>query len=98
MNIENHLTETETISKSILYDIEKGNLKWEDEKVQYFLPIALYFSDWAWLELAAENILIEEDCKIVKEFLAKLQSMAEHNTESLNTAVETKIKRIMEDL
>ena len=98
MSMESMFNEMEHISKSILYDLEKGNLKWDDESVQFFLPLAIYFTNWDWLELAAKNILIEEDFKIVKDFLSKVQSIAEYNQDSLDNAVGEKLKGVLGDL
>jgi hypothetical protein len=88
----------QNMAKSILYDLEKDNIGWEDEKVQFFLPIGLYFANFELLRVVAENTLIEEDNKIVQDFLSKVESMIEINSNNLHQTVGEKIKRIMEDL
>lgn len=30
-------------SRLLLNDLEKGEVNWEDERVQYFLPVGLFF-------------------------------------------------------
>ena len=88
------LYEADCLAKSILYDIMTGELSWEDEKVQLFLPIATYFTNWHWLELMAENILIEEDAKIVKKFIKEAKAIAKHNEDILNISIENKFKKM----
>jgi len=91
-------TELQVMSKDFQLKLLKGELKWEDEIIQFFLPVILYFTDWEWLEIIAENILIEEDEKIVKAFLEKAKTITETNSDNLNKAVQAKIERLMRDL
>ena len=86
------------ISKSIQLDLAKGELKWEDDIVQFFIPVVCYGTDFDWLKLIAENNLIEEDEKIVKNFLDMVKSLADVNAKRLDEAVEDKIKDLMRDL
>lgn len=97
MNAVN-LFELEQMSKSIMYDILKGELSWEDEKVQYYLPLAFAFTNYDWLKYAAENILIEEDCKIVKNFLDSVKSICEVNEKQLTESMEESLKRKLGEL
>ena len=90
--------EVENLTKSILYDLEKGNLKWEDEKVQFFLPVGLHYTNWELLRVVAENILIEEDNKVVQDFLSRVESIVEMNENGLNDAVAEKIDQLFEGL
>ena len=92
MNAVN-LFELDQMSKSIMYDILKGELSWEDEKVQFFLPLAFAFTNYDWLKYVAENILIEEDCEIVKNFLDHVQSICKVNEESLTASMDKAFKR-----
>lgn len=83
---------------SLLYqrDIATGKHKWEDEEIQFVLPVVLYLTDWEWLKIAAENMLVEEDEKIVKNFLTQLESLVQINEKGLNKAVEDKIGRLFD--
>lgn len=85
----------EMISKAIQLDLLKGELKWEDDVVQFFIPVALNFTDFDWLGLIAENNLIEEDAAIVKNFLAMAKSLKEVNEGRLNESISDKIGRLL---
>lgn len=63
------------VSKQIQLDLVKGELKWDDSIVQYFIPCILYNTEFDWLELIAENNLVEEDEKVVKNFLEMVKSL-----------------------
>ncbi len=76
-----------TTSMLILSDLEKGELNWEDERVQYFLPVGLFFADFDLLRVVAENILVEEDNEIVQNFLSKVESICEVNENNLHKSV-----------
>ena len=94
MSLEQELHEVELMSKQIQLDLAKGELKWEDETTQFFLPVVLFHTNWEWLELIAENTLIEEDFKVVKNFLDQTKSLTEVNQELLNQAVQEKIRKL----
>lgn len=85
----------EMISTAIQLDLLKGELKWEDDVVQFFIPVALNFTDFDWLGLIAENNLIEEDAAIVKNFLAMAKSLKEVNESRLNESISDKIGRLL---
>lgn len=96
MNEANMLfKDMEMISKAIQLDLLKGELKWEDDVVQFFIPVALNFTDFDWLGLIAENNLIEEDAAIVKNFLAMAKSLKEVNEGRLNESISDKIGRLL---
>lgn len=97
MSAEQVYAESRYLAKSILFDIEKGNLSWDDDIVQYFIPLPVSFIDWDWLNLIAKNTLIDEDYEIVKNFFDKVKAIAEHNEHELNNAVELKLKQLMGD-
>lgn len=96
MSLEKDLAEVQLMSKQIQLDLAKGELKWEDETTQFFIPVVLFHTNWEWLELIAENTLIEEDAEIVKNFLAQAQSLTEVNVGLLNEAVKEKLRRMFE--
>ncbi len=60
-------------------EIESNNLKWNDEAVQSFLPIALNYTDFEWLELIAKKEK-NEDYQIIKEFLDHVQHLMRNGT------------------
>lgn len=91
-NMEENYAQMQLMSQAIQLQLLKGEVKWEDEVVQFFLPAVLYLTDFDWLNIIAENILVEEDEEIVKNFLAKAQSLIEVNGNSLNEAVSDKLK------
>ena len=89
-----NMMEMEIFSKQIQLDLAKGELKWEDDTVQFFIPVALALTDFDWLNLIAEHNLIEEDCKIVKNFLAMASALAKFNGERLTEDVKDKLRRL----
>ena len=95
--MEDSIGEMKYLSKCIQLDLAKGNLQWEDERVQFFIPVALYFTEFDWLHLIAENNLIEEDCQVVKNFLNMVEGLTKVNQQQLNGAVGDKLKRILGD-
>lgn len=95
---EDTYTEMQLISKTIQLALNKGEMDWEDEKVQFFLPVALNFTDFDWLKIAAENMLIEEDEQIVKNFLEKLQALMKVNADELSMQLAEKFKKMGFDL
>ena len=90
-DIEKMMGEVSLISKSLQLELAKGNLKWEDEEIQFFIPVALSFTDFDWLELIAENNLVKEDEIIVKNFLAMVKSLKNVNEGRLNENIAEKI-------
>ena len=91
-DMEEYYAQLQVMSQAIQLQLLKGEVKWEDEVVQFFLPAVLYLTDFDWLNIIAENILVEEDEEIVKNFLAKAQSLIEVNSNSLNEAVSDKLE------
>ena len=78
--------------------LEKGILQWEDETIQFFLPLILHFTNFDWLRLIAENNLVKEDEIVVTNFLDMVQSLIQINEQQLEEAVIAKIHRIMREL
>ena len=91
-NMEENYAQMQLMSQAIQLQLLKGEVKWEDEVVQFFLPAVLYLTDFDWLNIIAENILVEEDEEIVKNFLAKAQSLIEVNSNGLHEAVSDKLE------
>lgn len=89
--------EMQLISKQIQIDLLKGNRKWEDEEVQFFIPVALSFTDFDWLKLIAEHNCIKEDEEIVLNFLKQVESLKEVNKGLLEEKIVEKIMKRMED-
>ena len=85
--MEEAYAQSQLISKLIQMKLEMGEAKWEDEQVQFFLPVVLHLTDFDWLNIAAENMLIEEDEVIVKNFFAQLQSLMKINENGLHKSV-----------
>lgn len=94
MSLEKDMQEVALMSKGYKLALAKGEADWEDEEIQFFLPVVLFHTNWDWLEIVAGNTLIEEDAKIVKNFLAQTQSLTEINTDLLNQAVKEKIRKL----
>lgn len=94
MSLEQDLHEVKLMSKEYQLALAKGEVDWENEEIQFFLPVVLFHTNWDWLEIVAENILIEEDFKVVKNFLEQSKSLTEVNTGLLNQAVEEKIRKL----
>lgn len=95
--MENEFQELQFFSKEIQLKLAKGELTWESEEVQFFIPAVLCLTDFDWLNIIAENILIEEDEIIVKNFLDQVQGLMQVNSENLNKALEAKFKKLFEE-
>ena len=94
MSEDINLTEYNLMSKELQLDLAKGDLSFEEETIQYFIPAVYAISDIDFLRIIAENILIEEDCKVVMGFLDKFESLANVNAQLLNEAVINKLKKM----
>lgn len=91
IDAEDLFKDMSVISKGIQLELLKGKIEWEDDAVQFFIPVALNFTNFDWLELIAENNLIEEDAVIVKNFLAMAKSLKEVNSGRLNDEISKEI-------
>ena len=94
MSFEDDYSKMKLMSTTIQLKLQKGELEWEDEEVQFFIPAALFFTDFDWLELIAENNLIEEDAVIVKRFLKSVKSLTEINSQLLEQEIEKKLRKL----
>lgn len=82
------MAEIKIISKDLQLRLAKGELDFGDEVVQFFIPVALLFTDYEWLKIIAENTLVKEDEEIVKNFLEMAEALAKVNTANLEAAVD----------
>ncbi len=96
-SMDKALLEMKLISQNIQLDLLKGNLDWDDERVQFFIPVVLTLTDFDWLKLIAEHTLFEEDEMIVKNFLEKVEALKNLNSNFLHDSVHDKLKRVKED-
>lgn len=94
MNEDSTYVQLRVVGDSILSNIKNGKLKWNNEEVQFFIPAILEICDFDWLSLIAENILIKEDEKIVKDFFEKCKVLSAHNGKLL----EEEIKKSLYEL
>jgi hypothetical protein len=94
-HLEQQMIEVESRAEIYKQALANGDLEWEDETIQYFLPVILHFTNFDWLRLIAENNLVEEDEKVVKDFLDMVQALLKVNTEQLEQSVQTKIKLLL---
>lgn len=84
-------SDIKSISKTLQLELLKGNIKWEDDEIQFFIPAVLIFTDFDWLELIAEYNLVEEDEIVVKNYLAMVKSLIDINGDRLSEEVAKKI-------
>ena len=82
--MQNVFSTVKIMSKDLQLALLKGELDWEDEKIQLFIPIALKFTDFEWLKLIAEHNCIKEDELIIKNFLDMVESLKDFNLETLH--------------
>lgn len=85
--------ELEIIDKLCSLQLETGDYKWEDEPIQYVIPVLIGYTNWDWLEKIAENNLVEEGCKVVKNFIAHCKSLCEVNSELLKNSIHEVMRR-----
>lgn len=88
----NEIIESKIIGENILLKIKTGDLSWDSEEVQMYLPVCLALVDFDWLRLIAENTSIAEDEVIIKNFLAKCESLLKVNSQALHEHFENSIK------
>lgn len=93
--IGQQITEVEVRGEVLKEALENGELEWDNETVQFFIPVVLHFTNFDWLRLIAENNLVKEDEIVVKNFLDMVQSLMEINEIQLEKAVEDKIKILL---
>ena len=86
--IEAILSSVEIQSKELQLALLKGEIKWEEEAIQYFLPIVLEFTNFDWLKLIAENCCIKEDEIVIKNFLDMVESIKKVNQIALQESYE----------
>jgi len=91
--MEKAIQEGEAISKDLQLKLIKNELQWEDDKVQFFIPVILSRTDFDWLKLIAEHHCIEEDEKIIKNFLDMCESLRDVNSNALKDSVIHKMKK-----
>ena len=82
-------------SKELQLDLAKGKISFDDEMVQYFIPAIYALTDVDFIRVIAENTLIEEDCKVVMNFLDQFEALAKVNQQMLNEAVVDGFKNMM---
>jgi len=80
------MEQMENTSIKLKYGLLTGEIKWSDEEVQLFLPIAMTFANWDWLELIAKNDC-KKDYKAIKDFLDHCQALVKVNQAKLNEAM-----------
>lgn len=97
-NIEKGILEVEMQGEIFKKALENGDMEWEDETIQFFLPLIFHFTNFDWLRLVAENNLVEEDTVVVKNFLDMVQALMKINEDNLKQAVKDKIELIMKEL
>ena len=82
------------ISKDLQLKLSKGELDYSDDIIQFFLPSIFHLTEFDWLEIVADNTLIEEDAVIVKNFLSMVESLTEVNQQRLEQSVNEKLMRL----
>lgn len=92
MDAEKMLTTLELCSKTLQLKMLNGDASWDDQEVQFFIPVVLYFTNFEWLRLIAENHLIEEDEKIVKNFLSFCESLRDVNNQQMHNEAMKKMR------
>ena len=93
--LEQQMIEVESRAEIYKQALKDGDLDWEDEQIQFFLPVILHFTNFDWLQLIAENNLVEEDEKVVKDFLDMVQALIKVNAEQLEQSVQKKVKLLL---
>ena len=83
--------EVQLESKSIQLKLAKGEITYDSDEVQFFIPVIVTEQCLEWLNLIAENTLVAEDEEIVKNFLAKAHSIRDVNKEALHQRVTDKL-------
>ena len=96
--LEEQMIETEMQGEFFRLALESGAVEWEDERIQFFIPIILHFTNFDWLKLIAKHNLVKEDEIVVNNFLDMVQSLMKINETNLEQAVKDKIGKMMGEL
>lgn len=73
-NLQRILEEMEMISRINLLELKTGDAKWDDKKIQYFLPMVLNFTNFEWLDEIAKNEY-PKDYEVISHFLDNVQKL-----------------------
>ena len=87
-DIQAAFSTTQIMSKDLQLRLLKEEVEWDDEIVQFFIPIVLKFTDFDWLKLIAEHNCIKEDEIIIKNFLDMVESLRDINEQTLHHRME----------
>ena len=87
-DIQAAFSTSQIMSKDLQLRLLKEEVEWEDEVVQFFIPIVLKFTDFDWLKLIAEHNCIKEDEIIIKNFLEMVESLRDINEHALHCKME----------
>ena len=79
-------------SKDLQLKLSKNEIDYNSYSVQLFIPVVVTEDSLQWLKIIAENTLISEDEQVVKNFLAKAESIRAMNSKRLHSLAHEKIK------
>ena len=83
--------EVQLVSKDLQLKLEKGEIEYSDDVVQFFLPSIFNLTEFEWLDIVAKNTLIEEDYKIVSNYLSMVKILTDINAQILEQSVMEKL-------
>jgi len=86
--LETMVMQIKMISMNLQLQLAKGELKFDDTEVQHFIPVCMELVESDFLKIIAENILIEEDSKIVCNFIDQVEALAKVNGEMMGNEVK----------
>jgi hypothetical protein len=69
-------------SKILQLEVYQKTTPWSEDKIQAFIPIALHFTDFEWLDLIAQKNCTK-DYDVIHDFLEHVKVLIKINEEKL---------------
>ena len=85
-NLQRMFEEMEMMSRINLLELKTGDVKWNDEQIQYFLPMVLNFTNFEWLDEIAKNEY-PKDYEVISHFLDNVQKLMQIRANELEKRV-----------
>lgn len=95
-NIEIFNNRVRLESKDLQLKLVKGEIDYDNEEIQFFIPCIVTAECLEWLNIIAENKLADEksDLYYVKKFLQEVHDLREDNVSKLRETAVTKFRKI----
>lgn len=59
-------------------ELAQNKIRWSDDKIQFFIPLILHYTDFEWLDLIAKQNC-NKDYQVIHNFLEHVQNLMKVN-------------------